>query len=84
MVIESGVSLAQLAAISRLKMQEPGSLRFGNRWFRGSEEKMSPPVRRIVALLIACAVAFGVIYFIDHLAANSVTLTAGGHVSSGA
>ncbi len=50
----------------------------------GLGDEMTPAVRRIVALIIACALAFGVVAFIDHLATNSVTFATGGHVSSGA
>lgn len=45
---------------------------------------MTPDARRIVALLVACALAFGVVAFIDHIATDSVALAAGSHVSSGA
>lgn len=38
---------------------------------------MSASTRRIVALLIACALAFGVVYLMDHLAAGATPRPAG-------
>lgn len=42
---------------------------------------MSASARRMVALVIACAVALGVVYLMDHLAAGATPRPAGGHES---
>jgi hypothetical protein len=45
---------------------------------------MTPGNRKVFAVVAACAAAFVVVYLMDHLAAGSVAMPAGGNRSSGA